>query len=375
MSRVEEKILQAGRADNFGAGPTGLPVSVLERIMQEGLSYQDSGMSVMEMSHRSRWYDAIQASAEAGLRTLLDIPDDFSVLFLQGGASLQFSMVPMNFLAEGKTAGYVTTGSFAKKAFSEAKRIGNAKVVASSEDRQFTTLPELDGAMLDPDLAYVHFTSNNTIYGTQWKDWPNGIRVPVVADMSSDILSRPIDFSRFDLIYAGAQKNLGIAGLTVVIVKRAFVLEHAISGLPSMLSYKVHLENDSRYNTPPVFSVYVLSLLLDWVKSLGGLDAMTARNEVKANLLYKTLDQSNGFYQGVASTEARSLMNVTFRLQNPDLEPSFLAAAKEAGFVGIGGHRSVGGCRVSLYNAVELEQVQRISKFMEEFRAQHTQMA
>jgi phosphoserine aminotransferase len=362
---------QTKRADNFGAGPTGLPVSVLQRILEEGLSYGDSGMSVMEMSHRSRWYDEIQASAEARLRRLLNVSDDYSVLFLQGGASLQFAMIPMNFLRAGKTGGYVTTGSFAKKAYSEARKVGSARVVASSEDSGFRTLPVIDGSQVPDDLAYVHFTSNNTIYGTQWQTWPTDIPSPVVADMSSDILSRPIDPSRFHLIYAGAQKNLGIAGLTVVIVRKDWVRDDAVDGLPSMLSYRTHLDNDSRYNTPPAFAVYVLSLLLEWIDEQGGLSVITARNDAKASLLYGMLDNSHGFYEGVAEPNVRSKMNVTFRLRNQDLEPAFLSAAKAAGFVGIGGHRSVGGCRVSLYNAIDVAQVERLATFMQDFQSHH----
>ena len=368
---MRRNIEQTKRADNFGAGPTGLPLPVLQRVLDEGLSYGDSGMSVMEMSHRSRWFDDIQASAETRLRRLLNLPEEFSVLFLQGGASLQFAMIPMNFLGTGQTAGYVTTGSFAKKAYSEAKKVGSARIIASSEDSGFRTLPVIEGSVVPQDLAYVHFTSNNTIYGTQWQTWPTDVVPPVVADMSSDILSRPIDANRFHLIYAGAQKNLGIAGLTVVLVNKSWVYDKSVAGLPSMLSYQTHLDNDSRYNTPPTFAVYVLSVLLEWIEEQGGLPAITERNEEKARLLYGVLDDSDGFYQGVAEANVRSKMNVTFRLEHQDLEPDFLSSAKAAGFVGLGGHRSVGGCRVSLYNAVDLAQVERLATFMQTFRSKH----
>lgn len=362
---------QRFRADNFGAGPTGLPLEVLERVMDEGFLYRDSGMSVIEMSHRSRWYDEIQASAETRLRNILQVPEEFSVLFLQGGASLQFAMVPMNFLPKDGKAGYITTGSFAKKAYSEARKVGNAEIIASSEENSFKTLPTVPGSAISADLAYVHYTSNNTIYGTQWQVWPARRQVPVVADMSSDVLSRPIDVNQFDLIYAGAQKNLGVAGLTVALVRKDWAANKAVQGLPSMLSYQTHIEGDSRYNTPPVFAIYVLSELLRWVEDMGGLQAIAERNEKKASLLYHILDSSDGFYEGVADPAVGSKMNVTFRLKDRSLEPEFLTAAKSAGFVGINGHRSVGGCRVSLYNAVDLSQVQRLVDFMTDFRAKH----
>jgi len=354
------------RVDNFGAGPGALPVVALERAQVELLNFQESGMSVLEISHRDSKYEAVQARSEELLRTLLSIPDDYSVLFIQGGASLQFAMVPYNFLPANGVARYVVTGTWAEKALEEAVKIGQAKVAASGKGAAYRRIPAHAEIEVESSDAYLHITSNNTIVGTQWQTFPD-VMVPLVADMSSDILSRPLDVSKFDCIYAGAQKNLGPAGVTVVIARTSW-LNPAPQQLPSMLQYATHAKAKSLYNTPPTFSIYMLSLVLEWIQDMGGVTAMAERNERKAKLLYDCIDGSAGYYEGVADLECRSRMNVTFRLPTPALEQAFLAAASVAGFVGLAGHRSVGGCRASIYNAVEVAAVERLVTFMDDFR-------
>ncbi|KAF0996159.1 3-phosphoserine/phosphohydroxythreonine transaminase [Geobacillus sp. TFV-3] len=354
------------RAYNFNAGPSALPLPVLERAQKELLNFQNTGMSVMELSHRSKEYEAVHNAAKERLKRLLGVPDGYDILFLQGGASLQFSMVPMNLLAEGKIGCYVLTGAWSEKALKEAQKIGLTTVVASSQEANYTYIPSLDDVQWPKNAAYVHITSNNTIFGTQWQAFPN-TPVDLVADMSSDILSRPFDVSRFALIYAGAQKNLGPSGVTVVILRND-LLERIPDGLPTMLDYRTHQKNNSLYNTPPTFAIYMLSLVLEWVEEQGGVAAMEERNRQKAAVLYEAIDESGGFYKPHAEKGSRSLMNVTFTLPNEELTKTFLAEAKERGFVGLGGHRSVGGCRASIYNAVPLEACEALASFMNEFR-------
>lgn len=354
------------RIDNFNPGPAVLPDAVLTAAQQELLDYKGSGMSVLEISHRSALYTHIQEDAETRLRRLLQIPEDFEVLFLQGGASLQFAMIPMNFVGEGQTAAYVLTGSWSEKALQEAERVTAVRVAATTKDNGYKSLPmSFDTAASD---AYVHITSNNTIYGTQWRDFPRQGPIPLVADMSSDILSRPFAVDQFHLIYAGAQKNLGPAGVTLVIVKRDWLSQVEVSGLPKMLTYSTHVKAESKYNTPPVFAVYILGKVLEWLEAEGGLTAVSRRNAMKAGLLYDAMDTSGGFYNGYVDRSSRSRMNVTFHLPTPELEAQFLKEAEEAGFVGLGGHRSVGGCRASIYNALSVDACERLSQFMEDFR-------
>ncbi|AKU27248.1 3-phosphoserine/phosphohydroxythreonine transaminase [Geobacillus stearothermophilus] len=354
------------RAYNFNAGPSALPLPVLERAQKELLNFQNTGMSVMELSHRSKEYEAVHNAAKERLKRLLNVPDGYDVLFLQGGASLQFSMVPMNLLTEGKIGCYVLTGAWSEKALKEAQKIGLTTVVASSKEANYTYIPPLDDVKWPKNAAYVHITSNNTIFGTQWKEFPD-TPVDLVADMSSDILSRPFDVSKFALIYAGAQKNLGPSGVTVVILRND-LLERIPDGLPTMLDYRTHQKSNSLYNTPPTFAIYMLSLVLEWVEEQGGVAAMEERNRQKAAVLYEAIDESGGFYKPHAEKGSRSLMNVTFTLPNEELTKTFLAEAKERGFVGLGGHRSVGGCRASIYNAVPLEACEALASFMNDFR-------
>ncbi len=355
------------RAYNFNAGPAALPLSVLEKAQAEFVDFQSKGMSIMEMSHRSKDYEAVHNEVISLFRELLNIPDDYHVLFLQGGASLQFAMVPLNFLPAGKKAGYIMTGSWSEKALKEAKMLGETYEAASTKDSNYKSIPKASEIKIDPDSAYVHITSNNTIFGTQWQEFPDTGNVPLVADMSSDILSKPIDVSKFALIYAGAQKNLGPSGVTVVIIKDSF-LQQAKTDIPTMLRYGIHVENNSLYNTPPTFGIYMMGLVLKWVKEQGGVAAMYKKNQEKAALIYDTIDQSNGFYVGHAIADSRSLMNITFRLKDEELEKKFLDEAKKAGFIGVNGHRSVGGCRASAYNAVPYESCKALQEFMVQFQ-------
>ncbi|HAU34964.1 MAG TPA: 3-phosphoserine/phosphohydroxythreonine transaminase, partial [Lysinibacillus sp.] len=341
------------RAYNFNAGPSALPQEVLEKAQQQLVDFRDSGMSIMEMSHRSAIFDEVHNEAIALLKKLYAIPENYEVLFLQGGASLQFTMVPMNFLSTDQKASYVLSGSWSEKAFKEAKFFGTPVEAASTKENQYRHIPALADIQFNEDDAYVHITSNNTIYGTQWKDYPNTGNVPLVADMSSDILSKPIDIQKFGLIYAGAQKNLGPSGVTVVIIRKD-LLEKANKNIPTMLKYTTHADSNSLYNTPPTFGIYMLGEVLKWVESNGGVAAVEKHNELKAKIIYDAIDNSNGFYKGHATPESRSLMNITFRVADEELEKLFLAEAKAAGFVGLNGHRSVGGCRASTYNAVPL---------------------
>ncbi|SFE26602.1 3-phosphoserine/phosphohydroxythreonine transaminase [Alteribacillus iranensis] len=358
------------RAHNFNAGPAALPTEVLETAQKELLNFNDTGMSVMELSHRSTDYEEVHNEAITLVKDLLEVPEDYEVLLLQGGASLQFSMIPMNFLEKGKAANYILTGSWSEKALKEAKYFGETKIGASSKDSNYKHIPALSDLDVSEEDAYVHITSNNTIFGTQWQDLNVASEVPVIADMSSDILSRPIPVDKFSLIYAGAQKNLGPSGVTLVIIKKD-LLSNKKEDIPTLLRYTTHAEKNSLYHTPPTFAIYMLNQVLRWVKDNGGAAGMASRNKEKASLLYEVIDQSDGFYTGHADTNSRSLMNVTFNLPTDELNKQFLDEAKKAGFIGLNGHRSVGGCRASIYNAVSLESVKALQEFMISFRDKH----
>lgn len=354
------------RAFNFNAGPAALPESVLLEAQKNLLNFNGTGMSVMELSHRSKDYEEVHNGAKSLLKKLLNISDEYEVLFLQGGASLQFSMVPMNLLTEDSTAYYVLTGSWSEKALKEAKKVGKTAVLASTKEDKFKFIPEINTNDIKKDAAYLHITSNNTIYGTQWKSFPD-VNVPLIADMSSDILCRPLDVNKFGLIYAGAQKNLGPSGVTVVIVKKSLVKD-SLDHLPTMLNYQTYAKNNSLYNTPPTLAIYFLKLVLEWVESAGGLQALEKQNNEKAKILYDVIDESEGFYQGHANKDSRSTMNVTWTLPDDETTAEFLTRAKENGFVGLNGHRSVGGCRASIYNAVPMSHVEQLAKFMKSFK-------
>ncbi|MEA0563920.1 3-phosphoserine/phosphohydroxythreonine transaminase [Lysinibacillus irui] len=358
------------RAYNFNAGPSALPQEVLERAQQQLVNFRESGMSIMEMSHRSAIFDDVHNEAIALLKKLYAIPENYEVLFLQGGASLQFTMVPMNFLTADQKASYVLSGSWSEKAFKEAKLFGTPVEAASTKDNQYRNIPAFEDIQFNDDDAYVHITSNNTIYGTQWRNYPDTGNVPLVADMSSDILSKPVDIEKFGIIYAGAQKNLGPSGVTVVIIRKD-LLEKANKNIPTMLKYTTHADSNSLYNTPPTFGIYMLGEVLKWVESKGGVAEIEKHNELKAKVIYDAIDHSNGFYKGHATTDSRSLMNITFRVTDEELEKQFLAEAKAAGFVGLNGHRSVGGCRASTYNAVPLEACEALRDFMVDFQQKH----
>lgn len=355
------------RIFNLNAGPAVLPVSVLEQAQRDLIALPGVGMSILEISHRSKTFESIIGEAEADIRRLAGIPAGYQVLFLGGGASLQFSMVPMNFLPQGGKADYVVTGSWSKKAVKEAQKVGTVQVAATTEGENFARIPQQAELKLDPGAAYVHITTNNTIFGTEWWYDPRTGEVPLVADASSDIFSHTLDVSRYALIYAGAQKNLGPAGVTLVIV-RDELLARGAKGLPTMLDYRTHSENKSLYNTPPVFPIYVVGLVAKWLLAEGGLEAMGRRNEQKAGRLYAAIDGSGGFYRPHAKPDSRSHMNVTFRLSSEELEKKFLAEASEAGFSGLKGHRSVGGVRASIYNAFPSEGIDALVSFMQEFQ-------
>jgi len=353
------------RIFNFAAGPAVLPVPVLEEIQRDLLSLPDVGMSILEISHRSATFESILDRADADIRTLAGIPSNYRVLFLQGGASLQFSMVPMNLLTPGATADYIDSGSWAEKAYKEAKKVGSANVAASTKAESYSRVPSQKELKLTPGAAYVHMTSNNTIEGTEFRQLPDVGDAPLVSDTSSDMFSRPIDVGRHALIYSGAQKNMGPAGVTVVIV-REDLLPRSQKSLPTMLNYAVHAENKSLYNTPPAFAVYALGLVMRWLLGQGGLPAIAKVNERKAAKLYAEIDRT-GYYRGTAHKDSRSLMNVTFRLGTEELEKKFVKEATAAGLDGLKGHRSVGGMRASIYNAFPEAGVEALVEFMREF--------
>ena len=357
------------RVFNFSAGPAVLPEAVLAQARDEMLDWHGSGMSVMEMSHRGKEFESIIAEAEADLRELMAIPANYKVLFLQGGATLQFAMVPANLMRDAKRADYVHTGEWAKKAISEAKKYGAVNIAATAEDRNFSYAPSQSAMKLDPSAAYVHVTTNETIGGVEYHWIPETGNVPLVADMSSHILSRPVDVSRYGVIYAGAQKNIGPAGLTIVIV-RDDLIGHALPGTPTMLDYKQMADNGSMLNTPPTYAVYIAGLVFKWLKALGGLDRMAQINREKAALIYDLIDSGSFFTNPVAKTD-RSLMNIPFRLKDDALDDAFLKQAKGAGLIQLKGHRSVGGMRASIYNAMPRDGVEALVAFMREFERSH----
>ncbi|WP_147803035.1 3-phosphoserine/phosphohydroxythreonine transaminase [Alkalicoccus halolimnae] len=355
------------RAFNFNAGPGPIPEPVLTKAQQEMFNFEQSGAAVMELSHRSSLYENIHFKAIDQLRTILQVPEEFEILFLQGGATLQFSMTAQNFLPKNKKAGFVLTGSWSEKAMKEASAFGGTTVLASSRDSNYNSIPEVDFSSLPDDIAYVHLTTNNTIFGTQWPEIPARGSKPVILDMSSDILSRDIPWENVDLAYAGAQKNAGMAGVTLVFIRKS-LMETADSTLPPSISYSQHADKKSLYNTPPTGAIYITKLVTDWILEIGGLDAVKKRAEEKSGILYEMIDDSGGFYSGHAEPGARSNMNVTFRLKTEELENKFLKEASEYGFMGLNGHRSVGGCRASIYNAVPVEHVHALKQFMESFQ-------
>ena len=353
------------RVYNFSAGPAVLPEEVLKEAADEMLDYQGSGMSVMEMSHRSKVYDTIIKTAEQDLRDLMKIPDNYKVLFLQGGASQQFAMIPMNLMKNG-VADYIVTGQWAKKAYQEACKYGNAKKIASSEDKTFSYIPDCSDLPIDEDADYVYICENNTIYGTKFKTLPNTKGKTLVADVSSCFLSEPMDVTKYGVIYGGVQKNIGPAGVAIAIIREDLITEEVLPGTPTMLKYKIHADNDSLYNTPPCYGIYICGKVFQWLKNMGGLEVMRERNEKKAKLLYDFLDESE-LFRGTVEKKDRSLMNVPFVTGNEELDAKFVKEAKEAGLENLKGHRTVGGMRASIYNAMPLEGVEKLVEFMREF--------
>ena len=358
------------RIFNFNAGPATLPLEVLEQAQSELLNFKGTGMSIMENSHRTKEYEAINSEAEALVKELLGVPENYRVLFLQGGASTQFAAVPMNLVSADSHADYILTGAWAEKAYKEASKFVKTNVAASTKEENYTRIPRVDEIKVSQGPTYVHLCSNNTIFGTQWQSFPDLGTVPLVADMSSDIMSRRFDVSKFALIYAGAQKNLGPAGVTVVIIRKD-LLEGIPVSIPSMLRYDIHAKSDSLYNTPPTFSVYMVNLVLRWLKNNGGLAATEKRNAEKAALIYEAIDNSTGYYRGHALKDSRSLMNITFRLPSEELEKTFAAEAAKQGMIGLKGHRSVGGIRASVYNAMSFEGCMTLVDFMKTFQSKN----
>ena len=357
------------RVYNFSAGPSMLPEEVLRTAAEEMMEYGNSGQSVMEMSHRSKEYQAIFDETEANLREIMNIPDDYEVLFLQGGASTQFAMVPLNLMTKNGKADYIITGQWANKAYKEAARYGAAREVASSKDKTFSYIPKTTAADFDPEADYVHICMNNTIYGTKYHTLPDTGDVPLVADISSCILSEPIDVTKFGMLYAGAQKNVAPAGVTIVIIRKDLI-GNAMDITPTMLNYATHSENGSMFNTPPCYAIYIAGLTFKWIKKMGGLEKMKEINEKKAKVLYDFLDNSK-LFKGTVVPEDRSLMNVPFVTGNDELDAKFVAEAKKAGFVNIKGHRSVGGMRASIYNAMPVEGVEKLVEFMKKFEEEN----
>ncbi|MCR8659376.1 3-phosphoserine/phosphohydroxythreonine transaminase [Paenibacillus endoradicis] len=356
------------RAYNFNAGPAAIPLEVLEQAQAQFVDYEGAGMAIMEMSHRSALYEKVNQEAQDVLRELLNIPSNYKILFLQGGASTQFAMIPMNFLSEGKVGAYVDTGAWAGKAYKEATVVGEAVIVASTKEDKYMRMPEASEIVVPENAAYVHITTNETIGGVQFQSFPEFDGVTLIADMSSDILSRPVDVSKFGMIYAGAQKNLGPSGVTVVIVREDLIAASPKT-IPAMFRYDTHANANSLYNTPPSFGVFMVGLVLKWIKEKGGLEVLEQFNLNKTKLIYDVIDESNGFYVGCANKENRSAMNITFRIANEDLEKQFIKESEAAGFVGLKGHRDVGGLRASTYNAVPLESCEALATFMKEFQA------
>ena len=358
------------RKYNFYAGPATMPLPVLEQIQSDFLDYKGMGMSLVETSHRSKEYDAVHEGAVAAVKELLGLGDTHTVMLLQGGATLQFSMVPLNLLTEGRSCDFTLTGSWARKAYADATKVGQVNVVFDGADSKYMTLPGADDMQVDPNAVYLHLTSNETIGGLQWHQWPESGDVPLVADMSSDMMSRPLPMDRFGLIYAGAQKNLGPSGLALVIIRND-LLEKCSDNLTAYLSYKVHAPKNSLYNTPPVFSIWAFKLVMEWIKGNGGLQGMAALNQRKAGHLYNAMSESSGFYRCPVSEQHRSLMNVVFRLPTEELEKEFIAQGLANGMIGLKGHRSVGGCRASIYNAMPEEGCKALAELMKTFAAKH----
>ncbi|MBR2767713.1 MAG: 3-phosphoserine/phosphohydroxythreonine transaminase [Solobacterium sp.] len=357
------------RVYNFSAGPAVLPEEVLRQCAEEMMDYHGSGMSVMEMSHRGKVYDAIIKEAEKDLRELMGIPDNYAVLFLQGGASTQFAMIPMN-LMKNRKAAFIITGQWAKKAYQEASKYGEAIALASSADKTFSYLPDCSDLDIPEDVDYVYICENNTIYGTEYKELPNTKGHLLVADVSSNFLSRPVDVTKYGIIYGGVQKNIGPAGVTIVIIRKDLISDDVLPGTPTMLKYKTHFDADSLYNTPPCWNIYVCGLVFKWLKKQGGLEAIAKRNEEKAKILYDFLDSSK-LFQGTVVKKDRSLMNVPFVTGDKDLDALFVKEAEAAGLVSLKGHRSVGGMRASIYNAMPKEGVEKLVDFMKKFEAEH----
>ena len=357
------------RVYNFSAGPAVLPEEVLQEAADEMLDYRGTGMSVMEMSHRSKAYDTIIKEAEADLRELMNIPDNYKVLFLQGGASQQFAMIPMN-LMKNRVSDYIVTGQWAKKAYQEASLYGKANKIASSEDKTFSYIPDCSDLPISEDADYVYICENNTIYGTKFKTLPNTKGKPLVADVSSCFLSEPVDVTKYGVIYGGVQKNIGPAGVVIVIIREDLITEDVLPGTPTMLRYKIHADADSLYNTPPAYGIYICGKVFKWLKKMGGLEAMKERNEKKAKILYDYLDESK-LFKGTVRKEDRSLMNVPFITGNEELDAKFVKEAKEAGFENLKGHRTVGGMRASIYNAMPIEGVEKLVEFMKKFEAEN----
>ncbi len=355
------------RVYNFNPGPATLPEEVLREAQAEFLNFDGTGMSIIEMSHRSKPYEKVHNAAKATILELMGLGDDYDVLFIQGGASLQFAMIPLNFATKDKPGSYVLSGTFSSNAYKEANILGVGEVAASTKDENFRRVPRQDELKINPNAAYLHVCYNNTIYGTEFHYVPETGEVPLFADMSSDMLSRPVDFKKFSLIYAGVQKNLGPAGVVIVVVKKSFV-EKSLDTLPTMLRYDTFYKKNSLYNTPPAFSIYIVGKVAAWIKACGGLEEMARRNSVKAKLLYDAIDSSDGFYRGHADKDSRSFMNVTFRLPTEELEQKFVAEALQKNLSGVKGHRSVGGMRASIYNAMPLEGVEALADFMNAFR-------
>ncbi len=353
------------RIYNFAAGPCTLPLPALKKAQEEFVNFQDSGMSLFEMSHRGKIYDTVHMDAIALMREVYSLPDNFKVLFLGGGATMQFAMIPMNFLREGHFAQYVNTGTWATKALKDAKLIGDARELATSADKDFMYIPK--GFTVDPNAAYLHITTNNTIKGTEFHEIPDAGNVPIFADMSSDFMSRGVDWQKFGFVYGGIQKNLGPAGLSLVII-RDDMLEKVNKNLPAYLRYDLHADKYSMYNTPPMFQIYMMKLTLEWVKEMGGLEAMNKLADERSNLIYGVIDEHNDYFSCPVTKEDRSRMNICFRLPNEDLEKKFIAEGLERGMNGLKGHRSVGGCRASVYNAMPVEGAQALANFMVEFK-------
>ena len=357
------------RVYNFSAGPAVLPEEVLKEAADEMLDYNGTGMSVMEMSHRSKAYEEIITQAEADLRELMNIPDNYKVLFLQGGASLQFAMIPMN-LMKNKKADYIITGQWAKKAYKEAQKYGDVRAIASSEDKTFSYIPDCSDLDIDEDADYVYICENNTIYGTKYKELPNTKGKTLVADVSSCFLSEPVDVTKYGIIYGGVQKNIGPAGVVIVIIREDLIPEKTEDYVPTMMQYKIHADNKSLYNTPPAYGIYICGKVFKWLKKMGGLEAMKKHNEEKAAILYDFLDQSK-LFKGTVEKKDRSLMNVPFVTGDADLDAKFVKEAKEAGFENLKGHRTVGGMRASIYNAMPTEGVVKLVEFMKKFEAEN----